>query len=137
MSIDNYRSIGDQLLLKESLKPIVGSGSAQNGTAVDRLGFLSAIIPFAYSTSGGVTGGSITCKMQDSADGSTGWNDYGTPLTITLSGTNPTGVAKIQVNLSSAKRFVRSSTVSNPTGGTPASIVSAPIVLGGSNSEPV
>jgi hypothetical protein len=45
-------------------------------------------------------------------------------------------VAEVPVDLSAAKRFIRLVIDSDPTGGTPASIVAGAIVLGGADSLP-
>lgn len=130
------RNIAEAVAIRASLAPVAGTGSAQNGASVDRTGFESAIGVVPYSTSGGVTGGTITAKFQDSADGST-WADFGDAESVTLSGTNPSGVLKVEANLVGADQYVRLVVDSDPTGGTPASIVSGVIALGGALKLPV
>lgn len=124
--------LGAQVKVAESLKPIAGTGSAQNGVAVDRMGYFSAIGLLAWSTSGGVTGGTITGKFEQSLDGSTNWTALGDTVTVTIpAGPNASGAAEVPVNLNGAQRYVRCVVDSDPTGGTPASIVSMAMVLGG------
>lgn len=136
MNFGRMHDFSGAVKLNASLAPVAGTGSAQNGAAVNRQHALAAIVPFTYSTSGGVTGGTITVKIQDSTDGSTGWADYGSATSITLTGTNPSGVQEVAFNLSSAKQYVRAVVTSAPTGGTPASIVAAAVLLGGYDNEP-
>lgn len=131
MSMALNRNLAFELKVAPSLVPIVGTGSAQNGAAVDRIGYMAALVPLGWITSGGVTGGTIACKLQDSADGSTGWADFGPTTTVAIgTGPNASGIAEHAVDLTTAKRYIRAVVDSDPTGGTPASIVSAPIILG-------
>jgi hypothetical protein len=123
--------------LVASLAPVAGTGSAQNGAAVDRLGYIGAIGVLLWTTSGGVTGGTIVAKFQDSTDGSTGWADYGTAVTVTIpAGPNATGAAEVPADLTGAKRYVRLVVDSDPSGGTPASIVGAAVALAGPDQLP-
>jgi len=117
--------------VKLALANAAGTGSAQNGASVDRMGYLTAIGAVTFSTSGGVTGGTILAKLQDSADGSTGWADYGDAVTVTLTGTNPNGAIKLPADLGGAKRYVRVVVDADPTGGTPASNIAATLTLFG------
>lgn len=130
-------SLGSYTKIQPSLKPIAGTGSAQNGDAVDRQGYNSAVGLVAWSTSGGVTGGTVLGKFQDSADGTNNWADVGTSVTATIpAGPNAHGAFEIPIDLSGAKRYVRVVVDSDPTGGTPASIVSGAVVLAGADSVP-
>ncbi|MGV3515621.1 hypothetical protein [Luteitalea sp.] len=133
----HQRDLGSQIRSVASLAPVAGTGSAQNGSAVDRMGFLSAVGVVPWSTSGGVTGGTIAAKFQHSdASGGT-YTDYGTAVSVAIpAGPNASGVAEVPVDLSAAKRFIRLVIDSDPTGGTPASIVAGAIVLGGADSLP-
>lgn len=120
-----------------SLAPVAGTGSAQNGVGIDRLGFLSAVGVVPWSTSGGVTGGTILAKFQHSDVQGSGYVDFGTAVTVTIpAGPNASGVAEVPVNLSGAKRYIRLVVDSDPSGGSPASIVAASIVLGGADQLP-
>jgi hypothetical protein len=134
----HQRDLGSQIRSVASLAPVAGTGSAQNGAAVDRLGFLSAVGVVPWSTSGGATGGTIVAKFQHSDASAGTYADFGTAVTVTIpAGPNASGVAEVPVNLSAAKRYIRLVVDSDPTGGTPASIVSGVIVLGGADSLPV
>lgn len=142
------RNIGAYLDVAASLAPVAGTGSDQNGASVDRLGpagagalSLSAVALVPFTTSGGVTGGTIVVTLQDSADDSS-FAAYTAPdgtaatTTHTITGTNSTGLIRLNVNLAGARRYIRVVVDSNPTGGTPASIVGALLVLGGDDQLP-
>lgn len=136
MNFGQMHDLSSEVKLVASLAPVAGTGSAQNGAAVNRTGYLTCIVPFAYSTSGGVTGGTITVKLESSATSGGTYAQHGSTTTITLSGTNPSGVQEVSFDLASANVFIRAVVDADPTGGTPASIVSAPILLGGANKVP-
>ena len=133
----HMQSLGELVKLAASLAPVAGTGSAQNGPAVLRRGYTSCGGVVAWSTSGGVTGGTVLGKLQDSADGSTGWADFADAVTATIpAGPNASGAFEVPVNLRGAKDYVRAVVDSDPAGGTPASIVSASIVLSGAELLP-
>ena len=136
MNFGQQHNLSSEVKLVASLAPVAGTGSAQNGAAVNRTGYLSCIIPFAYTTSGGVTGGTITVKLESSATSGGTYAQHGSTTTITLSGTNPGGVEEVSFDLASANVFIRAVVDADPPGGTPASIVSAPILLGGAAKVP-
>lgn len=131
LSYATTHNIGQIGSSKLSLAPVAGTGSPQAGAAVDRLGYYSGIASVPFSTSGGVNGGTITAKLQHSVDGSAGWTDYGAPASKALTGTNPSGLIEIPVNLASANRYVRVVVDADPSGGTPTSIVAGSIALFG------
>lgn len=123
--------------LAPSLAPVAGSGSAQNGASVDRQGYVGAVGILQWSTSGGVTGGTVAAHFEESATGSGDWTDLGDTVTVAIpAGPNASGVAEIPVSLSNAKRYVRIVVDSDPTGGTPASIVAAAVLLTGADVLP-
>ncbi|CAO3446645.1 hypothetical protein [Azospirillum argentinense] len=131
LSYATMHNIGQVGTTKPSLAPAAGTGSPQNGAAVDRLGYYTGIGSVQYSTAGGANGGTITAKLQHSVDGSSGWTDYGDPVVKTLTGTNPSGIIELPVNLAGANRYVRVVADADPTGGTPTSIVAGVIALFG------
>lgn len=101
-----------------SLSPIA-SNSAQNGAAIDRTGYSSLIADIVYSVSGSPTGGSLVAKLQDSADGSTGWADFGTAVSLPITSGNAAGaVGSLPLDVAGARQFVRVVTAGAPTGGT-------------------
>lgn len=120
-----------------SLAPVAGTGSAQNGAGVDRQGYQSAVGVVAYSTSGGVTGGTVAAHFEDSDEVGGTYAALGDAVSVTIAaGPNASGVIQVPVNLAAAKQFVRLVVDSDPTGGTPASIVAGAILLGGADQLP-
>ncbi|MBI1207242.1 MAG: hypothetical protein GC191_08130 [Azospirillum sp.] len=132
LTVGEARSIDRAISIFPSLAPVAGTGAAQSGAAVDRLGWRGGFGQVSYSTSGGVTGGTITGSLQDSADGTTDWLDFGAAVTVTIpAGPDASGAFAVPVELDGARRYVRVVVDADPTGGTPASLVAAELVLGG------
>lgn len=116
-----------------SLAP-VASNSPQNHASVDRLGYRSAIVDIAFSASGVPTGGTLSAKIQDSADGTT-FADLvvdgvavAASLAITTGNAASGAVLSLPAHLGAARRFVRAVTTGAPTGGT-SPVVSAAAVM--------
>jgi hypothetical protein len=120
------------------LAPVAGTGSYQNGAWVDRLSYGSALAEVLWSTSGGVTGGTVKFKIEDATDGSgTGAATYQTEQTVNIpAGPNASGVNTYDVDLRGARQFVRISVDADPTGGTPASIVAAALIFNDPHKRP-
>ncbi len=125
-----------------SLAP-VASNSAQNHAAVDRTGYRSAIVDIAVSCTGVPTGGTVTAKMQDSADGVTFADLYSlgvlqtATLAITTANAAAGAVLSLPVHLGAARRYVRAVTTGAPTGGTsPVVSAAATIRLYGADNLP-
>ena len=116
-----------------SLAP-VASNTAQNHAVVDRTGYRSAILDVLLSCSGAPTGGAMTAKIQDSADGVNFADLYslGVAVTASLVITTPNAAAgallSLPVHLGAARQYVRAVTTGAPTGGT-SPVVSAAAVL--------
>lgn len=130
-----HRTLGAEVTARAVLGPIAGTGANQNGVWVDRQGFYSALAVALASTSGGVTGGTVKIQFRDAADAAgTGAADFGSPATVTIAaGPNAQAIAQLSIDLSGARRYVSFGIDSDPTGGTPASIVSGILVLGNSD----
>lgn len=134
--------IGSQITHKAGLAPISLSAGASNGGAIDRSGMDSCkLICSVGAATGTPTSFTAITKVQDSADGSTGWADYVNPPGSTVA-TAPTVLAddtasEFNVNLRSAKKFIRTVTTIAFVGGTTPAIVTAPsVILGGASLEP-
>ena len=120
-----------------SLAPVAGTGSAQNGAGVDRQGYQSAVGVVPFSTSGGVTGGTVAAHFEHSDESANNFTDYGDAVQVTIpAGPNAGGVVQVPVNLAAAKRYIRLVVDSDPSGGSPASIVAGAILLGGADQLP-
>lgn len=134
-------NIGSQLHPATGLAALTNSAGTRNGSAVDRLQGGSMANSLVLLCNVGATTGSPSaqtydCKLQDSADGSTGWNDIaGAAITQKTSAT--AALSHVDVNLAGAKRYLRVVEVVAFTGGsqpaTPAGVV---LVLGGFDRIP-
>lgn len=122
------------------------SAGTRNGSAIDRESgqglFESCTLHVtAGAASGSPTAQTLDVKIQDSADGSTGWADYtqpdGTSAAIAQQTADAVDV-ELDVNLTGAKRYLRVVEVIAFTGGSsPAWGAGESVVLGGSPFEPV
>jgi hypothetical protein len=85
-----------------------------------------------FNTSGGVTGGAVKFRVEDALDSSgTGAAVFLAEQTVSIpAGPNASGVGQANVDLRGARQFVRIGVDSDPTGGTPASIIAGGLVLG-------
>lgn len=117
-------------------------GVLQNGRAVNRLNYLSCVLTVVVSavlaSSETV---SITAQLQDSADGSTGWANYGDPLAITevaADGADENGEVELDVNLSGAKQYIRANiTITMSAGATDTSETMAMFTFAGEHERPI
>jgi hypothetical protein len=147
------RNIGAYIKASKGINPANTSAGTVNGAAIDRAGigggtlFHSCVLHGACgAATGSPSAQTVDNKLQDSADGSTGWADItgastgwaditGAALTQL---TADNGEAEKDVDLSSAKRYIRVVNTVDFTGGTsPAIPVAAEVVLGGSEQLPV
>ncbi|MFD7860972.1 hypothetical protein [Streptomyces sp. NPDC059783] len=127
----------DQTLFKRSLSPASRTDGTANGVAVDRVvngGMQDAVVIVSTGT---VTDGSTAVAVQDSADGSTGWQPVAASQ---LQGTPPTIVAAnddlvYEVGVRASRRYLR--VVAVTTGSTTGAILGAGILLGAPRFGPV
>ncbi|QSQ10763.1 hypothetical protein [Myxococcus landrumensis] len=113
----------------------VGAGT-RSSAAVDRLGFDSCVLA---ATTGATTGTpsamSLAAKLQESTDGQNGWTDLPGAAVEPL--TAPNGVARVNVRLSTARRYVRVvETVTLTSGTSPTLGASSLLVLCGPDEIP-
>lgn len=117
---------------------LANAAGTRTGSAIDRRGYESCVL----SCNVGITTGSpdaqtYDCKLQDSADGSTGWADI-TGAAITQKTTATAAVVGADVNLAGAARYIRVVEVVGFTNGsspkTPAAVT---VILGGPIQPPV
>lgn len=130
--------LSDDVKAYASLAPIAGTGSYQNGGWVERTNYGSALVVIPWTTSGGVTGGAIKFRVEDATDSSgTASAVFLAEQSVTIpAGPNATGVAQYALDLRGARSHIRIGVDSDPTGGSPASIVSAVAVLGRATRAP-
>jgi len=129
------RDIWRMVKVETGVIPEDSSAATINGPAIDRTfsggGGESAVL---HASCGAATGSpsaqTVDAKLQDSADGSTGWADIGDAITqLTADDTNGESPG---INLSTLKGFLRVVMVVGFTAGTtPAIPVAASVVIGG------
>lgn len=140
--MNNLRDSGSLILPKIGVVPTNSGAATTNGAAIDRMpaasraGYLSATLHFVVGAPSG-TPDSFTAnaKLQESADGSTGWTDItdGAVTQRTAAGTE----AEVNVSLAPIKRYIRAVVVVAFVNGTsPALPVAASVVLGGATELP-
>jgi hypothetical protein len=137
------RNIGALIKSIKGINPANAAAGTTNGAAIDRAGvqgknfFQSCVLKGACgAATGAPTTQSVNQKLQDSADGSTGWADIAGAAIAALVADNTE--AQVDVDLSGAKRFIRVVSLVAFTGGTsPAIPVSAEVILGPAMELPV
>ena len=137
MSIPTHNDIGAYVKAQIGISPKNASAGATNGAAIDRQNFGSCALHVAAgAATGSPTAQTVDAKLQESADGSTGWTDITGAAITQIAADN--GEAEKDVDLSSTKRYVRAVVTVSFTGGTaPAIPVAATAVFGGGNTLPV
>ena len=136
MSQALQRSIGSFIKPISAIKVQDSAAQAINGAAQDRVGFASCVV---FAASGDATGAptaqAVDVKLQDSADGTTGWTDIAGAAVATLAADD--SAAEIDVDLSSARQFVRAVAIVAFTGGTAPTIpVAVSLIMGGAAELP-
>lgn len=130
--------IGAYVKTEVGLKPTNSAASATNkGAAIDRLGFLSAVIACAVgAAAGGPSAQSAIFKLQESDTTTDGdFVDVSGKALAAMTADNASGY--IDVNLQGLKRYIRVvCTVALTGGSTPTLPVAATVILGGADSLP-
>ena len=128
-------NVGPFLLPRVGFVPQSAPAGTITGAAVERTGFFSAVLVAATGADVGAnTVRSLAVRIQESADGTTGWVDVPGAAVPAITAVNTQ--ADIDVNLAGVARFVRVLGVVSFTGGT-GLLVGATLVLGGSDRRPV
>lgn len=129
-------NIGSLIKQAFGVGPAANAAGAVNGPAIDRMGYGScSVAAITGLDTGTPSARSVTVKLQDSADGSTGWADITNAPTVAVSAVSSIGEA--EVNLASAKRYIRAVATTAFTGGTSPTLFSAAVVtLGGPDKLP-
>lgn len=128
--------------------PDAVAAGTRNGAAVDRMtpggnGFLGGtLIAATGPETGSPTGRTLDAKLQDSADGSTGWADYVPPGQTTVAAvaqiTAVNTLQEVDVNLEAAKRYIRVVEVVTLTAGSSPKIgAQTTLVLYGADRMPL
>ena len=146
-------NVADNLDIGALLKEAIGTpafaddGSTVNGAAIDREGHQScALLAQGGAATGAPSAQTADFKIEDSADGSTGWADYITPQSGQVGAPAAAAIAqqtaddflvKLDVNLAGAKKFIRVTSVVVLTAGTsPTWPVSSAVLLGPKDELP-
>jgi len=144
MDIVSQFNIGALAVPISGIRPQSASAGAINGASIDRAAHnlpLSCVLHQNVGALGGApTTTSVITKLQDSADNTT-FADYApanqnsvVQACTALTATNTDNVANI--NLSSARRYIRAVTTVAFTGGTsPTALVAAAVVIAGENID--
>lgn len=117
------------------IKPQNSAAATVNGAAVDRLRYQSCVVVcMTGAATGSPTTQTLTFKVQDSADGTTGWADLedvgGTVYSKVVSADDT--VTDLDVKLGGARQYIRVvCTVAFTGGTTPRNDVAAALVLAG------
>lgn len=141
MSTYINNNVGAEILPVAGLPALANSAGTRNGSAIDRLQSAALAGSCVLACNVGATTGSPSAttydaKLQDSADGSTGWADI-SGASITQKTTTTAALAQKDVDLTGAKRFIRVVEVIAFTGGTtPATPAAVDVVLGGFDRVP-
>jgi hypothetical protein len=123
--------IGSQIKNVTGVAPQAAAAGTINGPAIDRRGLNSCVL---FVTAGAATGAptalTLDSKLQDSADGSTGWADLsGAAITQIVAASTD---KQVDVNLKGAKAYIRVVQTTGFTGGTtPTLNQGATVTLGG------
>ncbi len=84
-----------------------------NGPSVDRIGYRAGVLVCPVSaTLAAANTFTVSAKVQDSATGTSGWADFGSPtnnlvLTGAADGSTESGLLELNLNLTTAKRYIR------------------------------
>ncbi len=96
-----------------ALAPVASTGSAQNGIAIDTMGYDSVVISTAINVTGTISAASLVYKIQgaDNSAFSSGTIDVVSAVTLdvtTLGTVNPSGVVQLALDTTQTpKRYVR------------------------------
>ncbi len=148
MNLATQKKLGHLYKVTKGNPPAAASAGTRNGASIDRspAGGVTYHSATLYAASGAETGApsarTLDAKIQDSADGSTGWADYIPPGQATVAAiaqiTAANSEAEVDVDLSGAKRYVRVVETLGFTGGTSPTLgVQESVVLGGADRTPV
>ena len=149
MGMQLLTDIGGEISVIRSISPQAISGSSDvNGanSVGDRTPsgdqeYMSGVLTLVTgATTGTPTTVSVACRLQDSADGTSGWADIassaGGPYAITAI-TAADSVASVNFNAKPIRRYVRAVATPTFTGGSsPTILIAATIALGGAQKKP-
>ena len=132
----NSTDAGVLVAPRSGTAPAAVAAGTRNSAAVDRLGFDSCVLAAQTGAASGTpTTLTLAAKLQESADGATGWADIADAAIEPLTAAN--GIARVNVRLPAAKRYLRVVETVGFTGGSGPTIgASSTIVLCGPDEIP-
>lgn len=132
----NSSNIGALISAKLAVEPKANAAGTRNGVSIDRLalGVSSCVLAVLTGASTGTpTTLSVDVKLQDSADGTT-FADFATAVSATAVSSS----AEKDIDLTTARQYVRAVETVSFTGGTaPTVLSSAALVFGGATTLPL
>jgi hypothetical protein len=128
-------NIGAYIKPVPSLFPQAAAAGSLTGASVDRDGFESCVLSVAAGVvTGAPSGLTIDCQVQHSADGATDWTNLGATIPTIVAAS---AESRVNVDLSTAFRYIRATSVITFTGGTSPGIpMHAAMILGGAKTLP-
>lgn len=132
----NSTDAGVLVAIRSGAAPAAVTAGTRNSAAIDRLGFDSCVLAAQTgAASGSPSALTLAAKIQESADGATGWADITDAAIEPLTAEN--SVARVNVRLPAAKRYLRVVETVGFTGGSSPTIgASSTIVLCGPDEIP-
>jgi len=136
MNPATFHDIGSLVKSTRGINPVDSAATTINGPAIDRQGYHSCVLHAACgAASGSPTAQTVDAKLQESADGSSGWADISGASITQITADNSEG--EKDADLAGAKQYIRSVVTVAFTGGTSPKIpVAATVVLGGKDRTP-
>lgn len=116
-----------------SVRPAAAAAGAINGGAIDTKGFGDAVVAVSVgATTGTPTSFTVAAKVQESADGSTGWVDVADAAITAITAANKTAEMNVLINARAASlRYIRAVVTPAFVAGTSPTVgVSAVVLLG-------
>ncbi len=126
------RSVYDAIKALFTQRPAALTATT-NGSAVDTLGYNSAAVSLEVGAVSGTTP-TLDVKIQESADGSTGWADVSGATFTQVTASNNSQILRVEGLGTSRKRYLRA--VETIAGTTPSFTMAIEILLGRAFKEP-
>jgi hypothetical protein len=127
------RSVYDAIKAAVTLRPQAATSNV-NGVAVDTLGYNSAAVVLEVGAVSG-TSPTLDVKVQESADGSTGWTDVPDAVFTQVTAANNSQILRVEGLGTSRKRYLRA--VATVGGTSPSFNLAVVVLLGRAYREPV
>lgn len=120
------RSVYDNIKALFSLRPQAATATT-NGSAVDTFGYNSAAVTLEVGAVSG-TSPTLDVKIQESADGSTGWADVSGATFTQVTAANNSQIIRVEGLGTSRKRYLRA--VATIAGTSPSFTLAVELLLG-------